>query len=124
MQWPITASRSSITDDSPWLCYHVAAKAKAPLWHPSVLLFVALYAVGIIGAALAGELPKFVRDIRWLAPLGLPALNALILSYTPRIVNRLWDGLVPWLSNTHDEITALREATPRLLTRCFWPMAI
>jgi hypothetical protein len=124
MQWQITASRSSIIDDSPWLWSLWAAKAKGPLWRPCVLLFFALYAVGILGAALAGELPKFVRDVRWLAPLGLPALNALILSYAPQILDRLWDEFVPWLSNPDDEIAALREAAPRLLMRCFWPMAI
>jgi hypothetical protein len=124
MEWSIAAGRRGISDDSPWLWSHWAAKANGPLWCPCVLLFIVLYAVGILGAALAGELPKFVRDIRWLAPLGLPALNALILSYTPQILDRLWDGLVPWLSNADDEIVALREAAPRLLMRFFWPIAI
>lgn len=124
MQGQITVGSGSIAQDTPWLWYRFVANAKAPRWLPSVLLFFALYALGITGAALAGELPTFVRDIRWLAPLGLPSLNSLILSYTPPILDRLWAGLVPWLRNTDDEIDALRHAAPRLLTRFFWPIAI
>jgi hypothetical protein len=39
-------------------------------------------------------------------------------------VDRMWDGLVPWLGNTDDEPAALREAVARLTMRCCWLMAI
>ena len=114
----------SIAHEIPWLWYRLVVKANVPPWLPSVLLFISLYAVGLIGAALAGELPKFVRDIRWLVPLGLPGLTSLILTYAPRILDRLWSGLAPWLSNTEAEIEALRASAPRLLTRFFWPIGL
>ena len=124
MPRPVTVGSGHLAHDTPWLWYRLVAKANGPLWVPSVLLFIALYAVAASVAALAGELPRFVRDIRWLAPLGLPALNSLVLSYVPRIMDRWWDGLVPWLSNSDEEIAALRAMSPRILTRFFWPLAI
>ena len=62
---------------------------------------------------------RYVRDLRWLLA-ALPAFGAVTVGYLPRVLDRLWASLRPWLSEPERTLLQCRSEAPRLLTRYFW----
>lgn len=114
-------ARRSLAQRMPWLWHdYVASRVPLPLWVLSALFFAVLYAINLLPAIIAGELPQFVRDVRYLLLVPLPAFGSFAIGYMPGAINRLWNRLRPWLGNTEEQIAALEAATPDLLGRFFW----
>ena len=117
--------RRSLAARIPWLWYdYVVSRVPLPLWALSLLLFAVLYGFALLLALIAGEVPQFVRDIRYLFMLLMPAFGSFALGYIPRTMALLWAGIRPWLANTEEQIAALQTTTPDLLSRFFWPCVV
>ncbi len=118
-------SSRSLAQRIPWLWYDsVVSRVPLPLWVLSLLLFAFLYAAGAAFATVDGVLPQFLRDYRWLVPLGIPALTSFGAGYTPRALDRFWTGLRPWLANPTEELAVFQAGIRNQLTRFFWPTAV
>lgn len=120
----IAVPRRTIWQRIPWLWSDFASRALVPLWVLSFLIFALLYGMGILLAIIAGELPRFLADFRWLGPLGFPAFASYTLGYLPRILNSLINSIRPWLNDPEEKIEAFRANLPEILMRFFWPLAL
>jgi len=85
----------------------------------SAALFVVLEIVGAFVALSFGELRAFAADPRWMTSALIIALSAYQLVALPRAINRFWETISPWLSNSDEEITSLKAQTRPLLARFF-----
>ncbi len=114
-------ARRSAYQRIPWLWYdYVVSRVPLPLWLLSVVFFAVLYVLGLVPAIIAGEVPQFVRDIRYLLLPPLPTFGSFAIGYMPGALNRFWESIRPWLANSKEQIGALEAATPDLLSRFFW----
>lgn len=117
--------RRSLTQRIPWLWHDVVvARSPLPLWATVSLLVVIVHSYVALSAFAAGDLPRFLGDIRWLIITAITALPGFALGYLPGAIHRFIEGLRPWLANSDDEIAAFEASIPNLLTRFFFASAI
>jgi hypothetical protein len=88
-------------------------------WLASATLFVVLEIVGALVALSFGEVRAFAADPRWMTSALIIALSAYQLVALPRAIDRFWETVSPWLSNSDEEITSLKAQTRPLLARFF-----
>lgn len=123
--WGSATGGRTLAQRIPWLWYdYVVLRMPVPLWVLSCLIFALVYGYSILMAALAGELSHFLGDPRWLVFGILPAGTAYTLGTIPRAVERFWQNIRPWLADPDQKIAAYQAATPTVLMRFFWPIAL
>ncbi len=111
-----------------WLWYNaVVARTRAPLWVLCLGIFLVTHLLAVLSGWAAGDIRRVTlgpQAIPWVGSSLLVALCAFVVGYAPRALDRVWDGVRPWVTNTEEEIAQMRAEAPRLLTRPFlWSLA-
>jgi hypothetical protein len=89
-----------------------------------IAMFAMLYAAGAALAAAFGELGTYLRDPRWASSQLISALCSVQLVGLTRDVDRIWNGLEPWLATPPDDVARLRREVRPMLARHVVPSAL
>jgi hypothetical protein len=109
----------------PWLWVDlVVSRLPVPPCLLSVGLFFALFAIGSLIAAVAGEPLRFLLDIRRLAIFALPAFASFTIADARQALTKLQISMKPWVATPEDESVAFWDSAPRLLMSGFWLFAV
>ena len=98
-----------------WWSDRAAGRPARYAWLASGILFVVLEIVGALVAQSYGELGAFAADPRWMTSALIIALSSYQLVALPRAIDRFWENVRPWLSNSDEDIASLKAQTRSLL---------